>query len=49
MKSEEVRNKIKSLLEELTNDAYSGNELQAFFAVKNVAHEWIASKKHNNV
>lgn len=49
MKSEEVRNKIKLLLEELTNDAYSGNELQAFFAVKNVAYEWIASKKHNNV
>ena len=49
MKSEEVRNKIKSLLEELTNDAYNGNELQAFFAVKNVAYEWIAAKKHNNV
>ena len=49
MKSEEVRNKIKLLLEELTNDAYNGNELQAFFAVKNVVHEWIASKKHNNV
>ena len=49
MKSEEVRNKIKSLLEELTNDAYNGNELQAFFAVKNVAYEWIADKKHNNV
>ena len=49
MKPEEVRNKIKSLLEELANDAYNGNELQAFFAVKNVAMEWITSKKHNNV
>lgn len=49
MKAEEVRNKIKPLLEELTNDAYNGNELRAFFAVKNVAHEWIADKKYNKV
>ena len=49
MKRDEVRNNVRSLLEELANDVYNGNEFQAFLAVKNVAYEWIASKKHNNV
>lgn len=47
MSNEEVRNKVKSLLEELTNDACNGHELQAFFAVTNVANEWIAEKRNN--
>ena len=39
VRNEEVRNKVKSLLEELANDAYNGHKLQAFFAVTNVVNE----------
>ena len=45
VRNEEVRNKVKSLLEELTNDFYNGRVLQAYFSVKNVADEWIADKR----
>ena len=48
MSNEEVRNKVKSLLEELSNDAYCGRELQAYFSVKNVADEWIAEKRNQS-
>lgn len=44
MKTEEVNDKVKALLEELANDAYDGRPLQAYFAVRNIAEAWIKSK-----
>lgn len=45
MKTEEVTDKVKALLEELTNDAYCGGRpLQAYFTVRNIAEAWIKSK-----
>lgn len=44
MKTKEVRNKVESLLKELSNDVYNVDDIKAFFLVKNIAEDWIFEK-----